>query len=68
MIVLTAGTDGNVVRLLPPLVLERDLLDEALDVLGPGRNAGRREGVRSSQTPLDRARTRCALMTCLTRV
>ena len=32
MIVLTAGTLGNVVRLLPPLVLDEALLDEGLDV------------------------------------
>ena len=33
MIVLTAGTLGNVVRLLPPLVLDEALLEEGLDVL-----------------------------------
>ena len=33
VLILTAGTAGNVVRLLPPLVLERDLLDVGLDVL-----------------------------------
>jgi 4-aminobutyrate aminotransferase/(S)-3-amino-2-methylpropionate transaminase len=33
VIVLTAGTYGNVVRLLPPLVLEEALLDEGLDAL-----------------------------------
>jgi len=33
VIVLTAGTMGNVVRLLPPLVLDEALLDEGLDVL-----------------------------------
>jgi 4-aminobutyrate aminotransferase/(S)-3-amino-2-methylpropionate transaminase len=33
VIVLTAGTYGNVVRLLPPLVLEETLLDEGLDAL-----------------------------------
>jgi 4-aminobutyrate aminotransferase / (S)-3-amino-2-methylpropionate transaminase / 5-aminovalerate transaminase len=33
VIVLTAGTLGNVVRLLPPLVLDEALLDEGLDVL-----------------------------------
>ena len=33
VIVLTAGTIGNVVRLLPPLVLDEALLDEGLDVL-----------------------------------
>jgi 4-aminobutyrate aminotransferase/(S)-3-amino-2-methylpropionate transaminase len=33
VIVLTAGTYGNVVRLLPPLTIDDALLDEALDVL-----------------------------------
>ena len=33
VIVLTCGTWGNVVRLLPPLVIGDDLLDEGLDVL-----------------------------------
>jgi 4-aminobutyrate aminotransferase/(S)-3-amino-2-methylpropionate transaminase len=33
VIVLTAGTLGNVVRLLPPLVLDSGLLDEGLDAL-----------------------------------
>ena len=33
VIVLTAGTLGNVVRLLPPLVLDDALLDEGLDAL-----------------------------------
>jgi 4-aminobutyrate aminotransferase / (S)-3-amino-2-methylpropionate transaminase / 5-aminovalerate transaminase len=33
VIVLTAGTHGNVLRFLPPLVIGRDLLGEALDVL-----------------------------------
>jgi 4-aminobutyrate aminotransferase/(S)-3-amino-2-methylpropionate transaminase len=33
VIVLTAGTYGNVVRLLPPLVLDEGLLDEGLDAL-----------------------------------
>ncbi len=33
VIVLTAGTYGNVVRLLPPLTIDEGLLDEALDVL-----------------------------------
>ena len=31
--VLTCGTFGNVIRLLPPLVIGRDLLAEGLDVL-----------------------------------
>ncbi|WP_205687420.1 4-aminobutyrate--2-oxoglutarate transaminase [Cellulomonas endophytica] len=33
VLVLTCGTWGNVVRLLPPLVIEDALLDDALDVL-----------------------------------
>ena len=33
VIVLTCGTYGNVIRLLPPLVIDDALLDEALDVL-----------------------------------
>ncbi|MGN8246704.1 4-aminobutyrate--2-oxoglutarate transaminase [Cellulomonas soli] len=33
VLVLTCGTWGNVVRLLPPLVIEQELLDDALDVL-----------------------------------
>ena len=33
VIVLTAGTFGNVVRLLPPLTISDDLLTEGLDVL-----------------------------------
>ena len=33
VIVLTAGTLGNVVRLLPPLVLDETLLDEGLDAI-----------------------------------
>ena len=31
--VLTAGTYGNVLRLLPPLVIGEELLLDALDVL-----------------------------------
>ena len=30
---LSAGTYGNVVRLLPPLVITDDLLEEGLDIL-----------------------------------
>jgi 4-aminobutyrate aminotransferase / (S)-3-amino-2-methylpropionate transaminase / 5-aminovalerate transaminase len=30
---LTAGTYGNVVRLLPPITIEDPLLDEGLDLL-----------------------------------
>lgn len=33
VIALTAGTSGNVLRFLPPLVIGQDLLTEALDVL-----------------------------------
>jgi 4-aminobutyrate aminotransferase/(S)-3-amino-2-methylpropionate transaminase len=32
-VVLTCGTYGNVVRLLPPLSLSNELLDEGLAVL-----------------------------------
>ena len=34
VIVLTCGTRGNVIRLLPPLVIPDELLAEGLDVLG----------------------------------
>ncbi len=33
VVVLTCGTYGNVIRLLPPLVIPEDLLSEGLDVL-----------------------------------
>jgi 4-aminobutyrate aminotransferase/(S)-3-amino-2-methylpropionate transaminase len=33
VLVLTAGTHGNVIRLLPPLVINPDLLDEGLEIL-----------------------------------
>ena len=33
MIVLTCGTYGNVIRLLPPLAIDDALLSEGLDVL-----------------------------------
>ncbi|MBG6224593.1 4-aminobutyrate aminotransferase/(S)-3-amino-2-methylpropionate transaminase [Arthrobacter sp. CAN_A2] len=33
VIILTCGTYGNVVRLLPPLVITEDLLEDGLDVL-----------------------------------
>jgi 4-aminobutyrate aminotransferase/(S)-3-amino-2-methylpropionate transaminase len=36
VVIMTAGTNGNVVRLLPPLVIEPAQLDEALDVLEAG--------------------------------
>jgi 4-aminobutyrate aminotransferase/(S)-3-amino-2-methylpropionate transaminase len=39
VVVLTCGTFGNVVRLLPPLVIEDDLLADGLDVLGAALRA-----------------------------
>ena len=36
VLVLVCGTYGNVIRLLPPLVIEAELLDDALDVLEHG--------------------------------
>ena len=33
VIVLTCGTYGNIIRLLPPLTISDDLLSEGLDVL-----------------------------------
>lgn len=33
LLVLTAGTDGNVIRLLPPLVMSDELLGEGLEIL-----------------------------------
>ncbi len=33
VVVLTAGTYGNVLRFLPPLVIDHDLLNEGLDVI-----------------------------------
>jgi 4-aminobutyrate aminotransferase/(S)-3-amino-2-methylpropionate transaminase len=33
LIALTAGTFGNVLRFLPPLVIGDDLLNEGLDIL-----------------------------------
>ena len=33
VLTLVCGTFGNVIRLLPPLVIGMDLLDDALDVL-----------------------------------
>lgn len=36
VLVLVCGTFGNVIRLLPPLVIPMDLLEEALDVLETG--------------------------------
>ncbi|MGH7581278.1 MAG: aminotransferase class III-fold pyridoxal phosphate-dependent enzyme, partial [Gemmatimonadales bacterium] len=34
LILLTAGTDGNVVRVLAPLTIEEEVLAEGLDVMG----------------------------------
>ncbi|MBT2266111.1 MULTISPECIES: 4-aminobutyrate--2-oxoglutarate transaminase [Rhodococcus erythropolis group] len=39
VLTLTAGTYGNVIRLLPPLVISEDLLDDALTVLEAGVEA-----------------------------
>ena len=36
VLILTAGTYGNVIRLIPPLVISDDLLREALEVLDRG--------------------------------
>jgi 4-aminobutyrate aminotransferase/(S)-3-amino-2-methylpropionate transaminase len=33
LLILTAGTYGNVLRLLPPLVISDDLLEEGLGIL-----------------------------------
>ena len=33
VLVLTAGTHGNVIRLLPPITIDDALLDDGLDVL-----------------------------------
>ena len=33
VVVLTCGTYGNVIRLLPPLVIDNSLLDEGMDIL-----------------------------------
>ena len=36
LILLTCGPGGNVVRFLPPLTIEREILDEGLDILEEG--------------------------------
>ena len=41
VIVLTCGTDGNVLRFLPPLTIGEDLLNEALDVIAAAFEATR---------------------------
>jgi 4-aminobutyrate aminotransferase/(S)-3-amino-2-methylpropionate transaminase len=33
LLVLTAGTYGNVIRLLPPLSIPEDLLEEGMEIL-----------------------------------
>jgi 4-aminobutyrate aminotransferase len=33
LILLTCGTDGNVIRFLAPLTIEQDVFDEAMDIL-----------------------------------
>lgn len=33
LIILTCGTNGNVIRFLPPLTIEQEILDEGLDIL-----------------------------------
>ena len=33
LIILTCGTNANVIRFLPPLTIEREILDEGLDIL-----------------------------------
>jgi 4-aminobutyrate aminotransferase/(S)-3-amino-2-methylpropionate transaminase len=39
VVTLTCGTYGNVLRLLPPLVMPEQLLREGLDVLGTALSA-----------------------------
>jgi 4-aminobutyrate aminotransferase/(S)-3-amino-2-methylpropionate transaminase len=41
VIVLTCGTDGNVLRFLPPLTIGEDILNEALDVIAAAFEAMR---------------------------
>jgi 4-aminobutyrate aminotransferase/(S)-3-amino-2-methylpropionate transaminase len=38
VVILTAGTFGNVIRLAMPLVIEDDILDEGLAVMEEGLN------------------------------
>ncbi len=42
VMVLTAGTHGNVIRFLPPLTIPNELLHEGLDVVGEALAAGTR--------------------------
>ncbi|MFZ7089274.1 4-aminobutyrate--2-oxoglutarate transaminase [Curtobacterium sp. RRHDQ10] len=39
VVLLTCGTDGNVIRFLPPLVISDELLHDAMDVLGSALDA-----------------------------
>jgi 4-aminobutyrate aminotransferase/(S)-3-amino-2-methylpropionate transaminase len=41
VIVLTCGTDGNVLRFLPPLTIGEDILNEALDIIAAALEATR---------------------------
>jgi 4-aminobutyrate aminotransferase/(S)-3-amino-2-methylpropionate transaminase len=41
VIVLTCGTDGNVLRFLPPLTIDEGLLNEALDIIAAAFEATR---------------------------
>ena len=41
VIVLTCGTDGNVLRFLPPLTIGEDILNEALDIIAAAFEATR---------------------------
>jgi 4-aminobutyrate aminotransferase/(S)-3-amino-2-methylpropionate transaminase len=41
VIVLTCGTDGNVMRFLPPLTIGEDHLNEALDIIAAAFEATR---------------------------
>ena len=65
VLVLSAGTYGNVLRLLPPLVIPDDLLDEGLAVLEAALGE-----LSASQGRVDERRVRLSSddMTCLMRV
>ena len=41
VVMLTAGTFGNILRFLPPLTITDDLLNEGLDVLADALEADR---------------------------
>ena len=56
VVVLTCGTFGNVIRLLPPMVIGDELLDEGLGVLADAVEAtGARPTVRPSPPPTSKA-------------